>query len=267
MIPGEPPHPGRFPSLPAQGPHPGPPRQWKARDIGNHLLFLTHDQSLSPSTVNLHHDALNFFFRNVVGHPDAVHGIPRLREDQKLPRVLGVAEAGNLIGSIRNLKHKLMLSLAYGCGLRVSELARLQLADLDFGRKIIRVCKGKGSKDRQVMLPSSLEGPLTEYLKSHSPEKFLFEGSKGKCLSKRTFQMVFSRACTGAGIRPGGGIHSLRHTFATHLLEAGTDIRCIQVLLGHSSCKTTERYTHVAATHLATISSPIDRLLGAKEGF
>lgn len=241
--------------------HPGPPRRWTSADLRKHLLYLSGDRSLSPTTVNLHHDALNFFFRNVVGHPDAVQGLPRQREARKLPRVLGAAEAAEMIASVGNPKHKLMLSLAYGCGLRVSELARLHIADLDFGRKIIRIRMGKGAKDRLVMFPASLTGPLAEYLKSHHPVLYLFERTPGKGLARRTFQAVFTRSCSKAGIRSGGGIHSLRHSFATHLLEAGTDIRCIQVLLGHNSCKTTERYTHVAAAHLATIVSPIDRVL------
>ena len=241
--------------------HPGPPRRWTNADLRKHLLSLSGERALSPATVNLHHDALNFFFQNVVGHPDTVRGLPRQREALKLPRVLGTAETAEMIASVGNPKHKLMLSLAYGCGLRVSELARLQITDLEFDRKVIRIRQGKGAKDRLVMLPASLVGPLADYRKSHRPAIYLFESSPGKGLSRRTFQAVFTRCCSKAGIRSGGGIHSLRHSFATHLLEAGTDIRCIQVLLGHSSCKTTERYTHVAASHLATLASPIDRLL------
>jgi site-specific recombinase XerD len=193
--------------------------------------------------------------------PETCRGIPKLKEDQKLPRVLGPEETESLITGVPNPKHRMILSLAYGCGFRVSELARLRKDDFDFQRKLIRIRQGKGAKDRLVMLPAALETPLSEFLRSHSPLTFLFESQPGRHLNKRTLQSVFTKACAKAGIRSDGGIHSLRHSFATHLLEAGTDIRCIQVLLGHSSCKTTERYTHVAATHLATIPSPLDNLL------
>jgi site-specific recombinase XerD len=241
--------------------HPFPPRWTTSRHVRDHLLKIQAARGLSASTVNLHHDALRFFFTQVIRFPDPMKGLPKQKEEQKLPRVLSRQEAETLIATAKNPKHRLLLCLAYGCGLRVSELAGLRLEDLDFDRRLIRVRHGKGAKDRLVMLPASLEQTVREYLQAFAPKVFLLENLPGIPLNKRTLQLVFSNACVRAGIRSDGGIHSLRHSFATHLLEAGTDIRCIQVLLGHSSSKTTERYTHVAAKHLSSIASPVDRLL------
>lgn len=243
---------------------PKSPFQMTCQDVRAHLLHLHHACKLSASTVNLHHDALNFFFTRVLHFPAPVRDIPKLKEAETLPRVLSISEADSVIAGVCNSKHRLALSLAYGCGLRVSELVRLRLDDLDFGRKLIRIRNGKGAKDRLVMLPQSLEPFLRDFLRRSSPRIFLFEHTPGRVPNKRQFQTVFTKACLKAGISPEGGIHSLRHSFATHLLEAGTDIRCIQVLLGHASCKTTERYTHVAATFLATIASPMDRLMAMR---
>jgi site-specific recombinase XerD len=245
--------------------HPFSPRRMASRHVRDHLLRIQSARGLSASTVNLHHDALRFFFNQVIRFPDPVQGLSKQKEEQKLPRVLSRNEAEAMIVSVRNPKHRLILCLAYGCGFRVSELAHLRLEDVDFDRKLIRVRNGKGAKDRLVMLPTSLEKPVREYLDFHRPSVYLFESLPGRAQSKRSLQMVFSNACVRAGTSPAGGIHSLRHSFATHLLEAGTDIRCIQVLLGHSSCKTTERYTHVAAKHLATITSPVDGVLARME--
>lgn len=241
--------------------HSGHPGRWKQRDIEAHLLDLKEKRGLSASTVNLHRDGLAFFYTHVLGSKEPVENIPRLKEDQKLPSVLNASQVEALLSASSNPKHRLALSLAYGCGLRLAELTNLEIADIDFTRQVILVRKGKGSKDRVVMLPSQLDSGIHEYLDLCRPVKYLFENSQsGQRLTRRTFEAVFESACRKAGLKHRGGIHSLRHSFATHLLENGTDLRYIQALLGHSSSKTTERYTHVAVHHLTQILSPLDRL-------
>jgi site-specific recombinase XerD len=184
-----------------------------------------------------------------------------MKEDQKLPHMLGPSSMKALIEGTANEKHRLALSMAYGCGLRVSELTRMKWTDLDFERGLLSIRKSKGAKDRVVMIPASLCETLHAYRKHHQPITYVFEGQlAGKPLCKRTFQAVFERACGKAGIVKRGGIHSLRHSFATHMLEAGTDLRFIQALLGHSNMKTTERYTHVNAGNIVRLVSPVDRL-------
>jgi integrase/recombinase XerD len=240
---------------------PGDPRRRGRKDIEAYLLYLRRERRLSAATINLHRDGLSFFYCQVLGLSGVVTGIPRLKEDQKLPRVLSPEAVSEILDRTSNPKHQLILSLAYGCGLRLSELAALALTDLDFDRGIIHVKKGKGAKDRIVTLPATLPSRLREYLYCFRPLRFLFEAKQqGTPLCRRTFQAVFENALRKAGIEYQGGIHSLRHSYATHLLEHGTDLRSIQVLLGHTSSKTTERYTHVAAHHVARITSPIDYL-------
>lgn len=240
---------------------PGDPRKRNRADVESFILGLRREKKLSASTLNLYYDALAFFFREVLKLPDVIRDIPRLKEDQKIPKVIDAHRIGRLLDATLNPKHRLMLALAYGCGLRLSELVHLTLADLESKPGILVVRKGKGSKDRLVGFPASLEGALKEYLGIYSPRIYLFESLEpGAPLSPRTFQSVFESACLRAGLKIRGGIHSLRHSFATHLMEQGTDLRTIQALLGHSSSKTTERYTQVAAHHIARIASPVDFL-------
>lgn len=240
---------------------PGNPRDWRAREIRDFLSMLRHKQRLGPSTVNLYRDGLDFFCRHVTGNTSCMQGIPRLKESKALPDVLGQDRVGEVIGSLANPKHRLALSLAYGCGLRVSELAALKIEDILWSRNLVHVRQGKGGKDRLIMLPGTLVQPLRDYLACYKPLLHLFESqTPGRPLSRRAFQLIFTSACKKAGIPHKGGIHSLRHSFATHLLENGTDLRFIQVLLGHSNSKTTERYTHVAGHNLTRIRSPLDAL-------
>lgn len=242
-------------------PHPKHPAELTQNDVRLFLNTLRIENQFSASTVNLYRDGLAFFFHHIVKNPSAIDGLPRLKEDKALPDVLDANALTRMMASVQNPKHHLALALSYGCGFRVGELAALKVADIQFTRKTITVRKGKGSKDRLVMLPESLETPIQNYLDQYNPRTYLFESSiPGTPLTKRTFQMVFKNACKAAGIIQVGGIHSLRHSFATHLLENGTDIRYIQSLMGHSSSKTTERYTHVASHQVGRIKSPVDLL-------
>ncbi len=243
--------------------HPGSPHLWKISELRAFLLSLKQDRGLNAATVNLYRDGLSFFCHNVVKSAIRLDTIPRLKENAKLPVVLDAKSIGKVIGEIKNPKHKLALSLAYGSGLRVSELAALKICDIDFNRSVIKIRNGKGGKDRVVLLPEILRKPIKDYLDHFGPKTFVFESPlSGKALTRRAFQMVFENACKKAGMIKFGGIHSLRHSFATHLLENGTDLRFIQALLGHSSSKTTERYTHVATHNLSKIVSPLDKLGG-----
>lgn len=236
------------------------------RDVSIEILkaYLTHldrDAGLSASTRNLHRDALAFFYRQVVRLGYKVKRLPRAKAVQALPEVFNPQEILLLLDAAGNQKHRLMLAFAYGCGLRVSEIAKLKTDAFDFTRRLVLVREGKGRKDRLVFLPEELENQLKSYMARYRPLYYLFEASEpGRPMAIRTFQAVFESAKMRAGIRRKGGIHALRHSFATHLLEQGTDLRLIQSLLGHSSSKTTERYTHVSSHQLSNLTSPLDRL-------
>ncbi len=241
---------------------PGAPGYWKRWQIQSFLRCL-RAEGKSASTVNLYRDGLAFFCKHVLRVSNCLEGIPRLKEKKALPKVFDAKCILEILAHIMNPKHKLALALAYGCGFRVGELAALRVCHVDFSRRVILVKNGKGGKDRVVMLPATLVQPIRDYLACYKPQVFMFESRMpGKPMDKRTFQGVYTSACEKAGIEGAGGIHGLRHSFATHLMENGTDLRFIQELLGHSSSKTTERYTHVAATSVRRIVSPVD-LLGA----
>jgi site-specific recombinase XerD len=241
--------------------HPGDPRRRSPEDISRYLLDLQSRAGLSASTRNLHRDALSFFYQHVLKLPDRTRHLPRAKEAQKLPDILTPQEILLLLDATGNPKHRLMLAFAYGCGLRVSELAHLKTEDIDWPRKMVRVVEGKGKKDRIVALPQALAKELDSYLRTYRPLTYVFEGTMpGAALCPRTFQAVYQSAKAKAGIKAKGGIHALRHSYATHLLEAGTDLRYIQTLLGHSSSKTTERYTRVRSAHLVNLPNPLDLL-------
>jgi integrase/recombinase XerD len=241
--------------------HPGDPRQRTRGHLYDYLAHLQGRKGLSASTRNLHRFALIFFYRQVLQLPGPVNSLPIAKGDQELPDVFSAGEILGLLNATNNPKHRLMLSFAYGCGLRVAELSRLKLADIDIPRRIIQVVRGKGGKSRKVFLPESLRPELESYLETYRPLTYLFESTlPGKHLVIRTLQAVFENAKAKAGIQSKGGIHALRHSFATHLLENGTDLRYIQALLGHSDSKVTERYTRVRADHLPKLISPLDTL-------
>ena len=243
---------------------PGPPRSWRQSDIRSFLAKL-RKEGKSASTVNLYRDGLAFFCKHVMGSASCLEAIPRMKEAHSHPAVLNSQQIALVLAKTENPKHRLAISIAFGCGLRLAELAALKVQELDFGRSIVHIRKGKGGKDRIVMLPETLKQPLRDYLACYQPAQYLFESHRaGHPLHRRSYQLIFTQACRKAGLGKVGGIHSLRHSFATHLLENGTDLRFIQALLGHSSSKTTERYTHVAAHNIRRIVSPVD-LLGWEE--
>ena len=183
----------------------------------------------------------------------------RPRSSKKLPDILSRNEIKKIIEVTKNLKHKLLISLTYSAGLRVSEVVKLKYADLDFERNVIFVRQSKGKKDRIAIFSKSIKSMVSEYIKKYRPTIWLFEGwSSETHLSIRSAQKIFEKSKQLAFIKKEVSIHSLRHSFATHLLEKGVEIRYIQKLLGHSNLKTTEIYTHVAKNKLEQIESPIE---------
>jgi len=196
--------------------------------------------------------------QKVLEIPVAPTSLPRMKTGRPLPKVYSVREIEQILASTNNIKHRLILMVAYGCGLRLGELSNLKPADIDLNRDVITVRQGKGKKDRTIMLDPVLKPFVSSFMKNNGGKTWLFEGQlPGKRISGRTIELIFDHACFKAGILKKGGIHTLRHSFATHLLEQGTDLRFIQELLGHSSSKTTEIYTHVSTSAIGRIRSPL----------
>ena len=188
------------------------------------------------------------------------YNLPRPKKSSTLPSVLAGEEVTMVIQKIANLKHRCMIMAGYSAGLRVSEIVNLKVNDIDSKRMMIHIHAAKGKKDRMVPLSKKLLQILREYYKEYKPKTFLFEGQNGGSYSSRSIQLVLQEAKLKAGINKKGSTHMLRHSYATHLLESGTDIRFIQELLGHNSIKTTIRYTHVSQKSIGNIQSPLDKL-------
>ncbi|MCU6708125.1 tyrosine-type recombinase/integrase [Paenibacillus sp. J5C_2022] len=185
----------------------------------------------------------------------------RPKKESKLPAVFSIEEVRAIILAPSNVKHQAILALTYSSGLRVSEVVRLQLEDIDIGRKTVRVRQGKGRKDRYSILSGNALAIVQKYMRLDMPDKWLFPGSElGKHLTERSVQKMFEQALIKSGVAKKGSVHSLRHSFATHLLESGIDIRYIQQLLGHESTRTTERYTRVSTKSISRIKSPLDTI-------
>jgi integrase/recombinase XerD len=215
---------------------------------------------LSASYQNQIVNAVKLFFRtieNKVMNEELIH---RPKGEKKLPNVLSKEEVKQILESINNIKHKSMLSLIYACGLRRSELLNLKINQLDSKRNLLLIKQSKGKKDRIIPLSDKILKMLREYYKVHKPKEFLFEGQSGGMYSEKSLSSVLQRALENTKINKPVSLHWLRHSFATHLLEAGTDLRYIQELLGHSSSKTTEIYTHVSTKNIQNIKSPFDDL-------
>jgi site-specific recombinase XerD len=205
-------------------------------------------------------NALKFYFEQVLKRERFFVEIPRPKKPSTLPKVINAKDIKKLLEVTTNLKHNTMLKLCYGMGLRVSEIVNLKVADIDGKSKHVLIERAKGKKDRYVNLPISLVEQLRNYYKEYRPKKYLFEGQYGDKYSTRSAQEVFKLALKKANINKAVGIHGLRHSFATHLLESGTDVTFIQQLLGHNNVHTTLRYTHVSQKSLKNIKSPLDNL-------
>ncbi|MBX2978654.1 MAG: tyrosine-type recombinase/integrase [Flavobacteriales bacterium] len=236
------------------------PERLTAADIEAWQHHLATERQLSNSSLEQAVNAVRYYYANVLGDAERVRLIQRPRRERKLPTVLSEAEVTALLRSVDNLKHRCMLMLIYAGGLRISELINLRVGDLARDRGQLFVRSGKGNKDRVTLLGEKVLAPLSRYLAEYLPKDHLFEGAKGGAYTARSVQQVFHRARKKAGIHTPATVHTLRHSFATHLLEKGTDLRYIQVLLGHASSRTTEIYTHVSTKALRNIRSPLDDL-------
>ena len=225
------------------------------------LLYLTQERKLSFSTFNQALNAARFFFIEVLKRPFVVEGLRYQKAPRRLPVVMNDEEVSRLLASSSSLRDRALFETGYATGMRVGEVTRLLITDLDSGRMAIRVDQGKGRKDRYVMLSPSLLETLRAYWRESKPRVFLFPGVGGtKPLCISAAQKAFGRARLHAGIKKPVSFHTLRHSFATHLVESGTSLRTIQALLGHRSLQTTERYTHLAQNYLHQTTSPLDRL-------
>lgn len=230
-------------------------------DIRNYLLYLLDQKNISHSFVNQAISALRFLFCTVLRRNDINIYLPRPKKEEKLPDILSQTEIVKIFNSVRNIKHRAILFVTYSAGLRVSEVICLKVKDIDKERMLIHIRQAKGRKDRYSILSDAALKILREYVKIYKVKDWLFPGEKEENhISERTVQNIFKVACTKAEIEKDVSIHSLRHSFATHLLEAGTDLRYIQELLGHKNSKTTEIYTHVSKKDISKIRSPLDSL-------
>jgi site-specific recombinase XerD len=238
-----------------------PPEELGPEEIRAYQVYLTQTRMLSPSSVSVVTGALRFLYKVTLKRAWAIEEIPMPKRPFKLPVILSREEVLQFLDSIHNIKHRAILMTAYAAGLRVSEATHLKVTDVDSQRMMLRVDQGKGQKDRYVMLSPRLLDELRTYWKATHPPLWLFPGDvPGQPISRDAVGQACQKARRASGIQKPITPHSLRHAFATHLLEAGTDVRTIQLLLGHRSLATTSRYLKVAASTVCATTSPFDLL-------
>lgn len=228
--------------------------------LRSYFLYCTNTLKLSENTLHSCINAIKFYFEQVLHKVKLFFEIPRPKKPLQLPKTISARDIKKLFEVTQNVKHNLMLKICYGMGLRVSEVVNIKITDIDSNTMQVFIERAKGKKDRYANLPESILEQLRGYYKLHKPQKYLFEGLQGEQYSIRSVQQVFKNAMKKAGINKVIGIHGLRHSFATHLLENGTDIKFIQELLGHNDIKTTMRYIHVSEQQLKNVKSPLDNL-------
>jgi site-specific recombinase XerD len=237
------------------------PDRLTQREIEAYLVHLAEERKLAWNTRSLVINGLRFFYHTTLGRKQMAFAIPRPKTPARLPEILSREEVARILSRPTNSKHRVLLMTAYAAGLRVSELVRLRVNDLDSDRMTIRVEQGKGGQDRYTLLSPRLLEELRRYWRSTRPQPWLFPSQRGqRPVSISCAQRVWGRAKREARVTKRGGIHALRHAFATHLLEAGTDLHTIQRLLGHRHISTTMVYFHLARKTLAEQPSPLDLL-------
>jgi site-specific recombinase XerD len=242
-----------------------PPDELTVEDIKDFQLYLTKERKVAWATFNIYVFAIRSFFLETLKKDWEIKFIPYQKTGRRLPEILNGTELNAMFQSLSNIKHQAILITTYSAGLRVSEAVHLRVSDIDSKRMVIRVDQGKGRKDRYVPLSDALLPVLRKYWKIVRPNDWLFQGQDPKHpLTRSSVERIFKKAKKDAGITKNVTIHSLRHSFATHLLEMGVDIRTIQKLLGHRSLSSTMIYTHVAENYINTTGSPLDRLEGIK---
>jgi len=224
-------------------------------NIRDFLLRCT-EKKISPQSRNLFLNAIKFYYRNVIKNSQKIK-IQSAKKPKSLPVVLSRKEIEKILETPKNAKHKLLLSLAYGAGLRVSEVVSLKVQDLDLEEMILHIKQAKGQKDRISVVPKKLINDLQNLIAGKKKNDLILESERGGKLTTRTAQKVFENALRNSGIKKPATFHSLRHSFATHLLENGTDVRYVQELLGHANIRTTQIYTKVTNPSLRNIKSPL----------
>ena len=229
--------------------------------LRSYLLYCITELELSENVIHSRLNAIKFYFEQVLFRDKMFfYGIPRPKKKYILPKVFSKEDLTKIFTKIDNPKHALIIKICYGLGIRVSEVVNLKIEDIDSKRMLVRIENAKGKKDRYVTLPSSILDDLRNYYRMYRPKTYLFEGQYGGQYSIRSVQSVFKNAMRKAKINKSVGIHGLRHSYATHLLECGTDMYFIQKLLGHSNIKTTEIYAKVSNRQLGNVKSPLDDL-------
>lgn len=234
-----------------------PPETLTGEHVRQYLLHLVQERRASWSLYNQSRCAMQFLFRVTLGRDETFVRLPCARDRRRLPEVLSQEELRQFFAVIRNVKHKAMFMTAYGTGLRVSELVSLRVEDIDSPRMLLRVRQGKGQKDRCAKLSAHLLGVLRDYYRRKRPKSWLFPGSTpDRPMNRLTVNRIAARLCRLAGINKRVSAHTFRHSYATHMLDAGADLRTIQVLLGHRNIKTTTTYLHVSQAKIDAAPSP-----------
>ena len=238
------------------------PAEMGEEEVRDFLVHLRDDKHLVPSTIKGYVAALKFFYSNTLRRPEVVRPWLQPRVAKKLPEVLSREEVEVLLNGVESIKYRAVLMTAYGSGLRIGEVCRLQVKDVDSGRMLLHVRDGKGGRDRYALLSPRLLEALRTYWRAERPAgAYLFPGHKADCpVSPEAVRKVQHKAAQQCRIKKRATPHVLRHSFATHLLDAGTDIRTIQALLGHRSIRTTQLYTQVSPEHISRVTSPLDTL-------
>jgi len=242
------------------------PRDLTNQDIRDYLIYLIDEKKYARASVNQAFNAIRFLYVELYKHDFVIENIPRPKRGRPLPKVLSEEEVIKLIDVTENLKHKAILLIIYSSGLRVGEAVKLRIEDIDSDRMLVHVRKAKNLKDRYTLLAPSMLEILREYYKEYKPQVWLFEGQRpGKSYTVRSVEKVFEKAKQKAGIIKPLTVHSLRHTFATHFVEQGGDIRVVQELLGHVQRKTTEIYLHISERTLQKLQSPLEQIMKTKQ--
>ncbi len=234
--------------------------QISKNEIEDYLLHLAKNKKQSETSIHGVINAIKFYYEQVLKKPKEFYELQRPKKPIKNVTVFSENEVTKIIDAISNIKHKSMLMIGYAAGLRISEIVSLKIKDIDSERMMLHIRNAKGKKDREVILSQTLLPILRDYYKKFKPKEYLFEGQQGGAYSARSLQLIIKQAKGKAGVKKEGSIHAFRHSFATHLLEGGTDLTIIQKLLGHNDIKTTLRYTHVSNATLQKVVSPLDKL-------
>ncbi|QNL22258.1 tyrosine-type recombinase/integrase [Hyphobacterium sp. CCMP332] len=233
---------------------------WNEKDAQEYLEYLVRTRKISRSYQNQCINAIKFYLEQVCGKPRTTYYFERPQKQQRIPKVMNADEIRRLLSQVRNLKHRTMLFVVYSGGLRISEVCKLKINDIDSENMFIKIRAAKGQKDRTTLLSQKCLEQLRKYFKVYQPENYLFPGQYGGPYSPASLRQVFNRAKNQARLDNDYTVHTLRHSFATHLVEQHVNLRYIQTLLGHSSSRTTEIYTHIAQMDLRKIESPLDRI-------